>query len=150
MTPALDRAMTASDVERLVVAVEDGTLPRAEWTHAAHLAFAAAYTRRHGAERALDAIRAAILGYNAASGVPQTPDGGYHETLTRFYAWAVARELRTLPPDADLGAAATHVAAALADRTLPLRHYTKARLMSWEARTGAVLPDLEPIAADAR
>ena len=140
-TPAPTPLFTNADVTHLVERVESASLPREEWTHAAHLAFAVALVRREG-PGALDAIRSAILRNNAARGVLQTPDGGYHETLTRFYVWAVTRELARLPHDSDLGSAATHVVAALLDRSIPLGYYSKARLMSWEARTGWVSPDM--------
>jgi hypothetical protein len=143
--PELAPVYTDAEVTRLAERVESATLPRAEWTHAAHIAFAVALVRREG-DAALDVIRAAILRSNAVLGIAQTPTGGYHETLTRFYVWAVARELAAVPVDAPLGVAATQVVAALLDRTIPLRHYTKARLMSWEARTGWVTPDLAPMA----
>ena len=143
-TPAPTPLFTNADVTHLVERVESASLPREEWTHAAHLAFAVALVRREG-PGALDAIRSAILRNNAARGVLQTPDGGYHETLTRFYVWAVERELALVAPDTSLGDAATCVVAALFDRGIPLRHYTKARLMSWEARTQWVTPDLAPM-----
>ena len=143
-SPAPSPVFTDADVTQLAERVESASLPHEAWTHAAHVAFAVALVRREG-PRALDAIRSAILRSNAVNGIPQTPDGGYHETLTRFYVWAVERELARVAPDASLGVAATQVVASLFDRGIPLRHYTKARLMSWEARTGWVAPDLAPM-----
>ncbi len=138
------RMLSDADVERLVERVESATLPHVEWTHAAHLAYTVALVRRDGAG-ALDTFRASILRLNATHGVAQTLERGYHETITRFYIWAVARELALLPPDLTLGESATQVVSQFTDRTIPLRHYTKARLMSWEARTGWLSPDLMPM-----
>ena len=140
------RALSDTDVGQLVQRVEAATLPHAEWTHAAHLTYTVALLRRDGSA-ALDTFRASILRLNEMHGVTQTLERGYHETITRFYVWAVARELSLLPADATLGDVATHVVACFTDRTIPLRHYTKARLMSWEARTGWVAPDLMPMEA---
>lgn len=138
------RVLSDADVAQLVQRVEAATLPHAEWTHAAHLTYTVALLRRDGVG-ALDTFRASILRLNGTHGVTQTLERGYHETITRFYVWAVARELARLPADAPLGDVATHVVAHFTDRTIPLRHYTMARLMSWEARTGWVAPDLMPM-----
>ncbi|MBI3789870.1 MAG: hypothetical protein HY275_03225 [Gemmatimonadetes bacterium] len=135
---------TDASLAELLARFEATTLARAEFTHAAHVAVGTAVVLRDG-PRALDVLRDAIRRFNAAHGVAQTPDGGYHETLTHFYAWAVAREVAQLDPALGPGAIATRVVAALTDRSLPLRHWTKPRLMSWAARTGFVEPDLRPL-----
>ncbi len=75
-----------------IAAWEGGTLPHTDWTHAAHVAVAACYAVRHGAA-ALYWTRAGIARYNTAVGTPNTDTSGYHETLTRFWAEAVARRL---------------------------------------------------------
>jgi hypothetical protein len=85
--PALDLQHfgRSEEVERLVARFEDGTLPKAEWTHRAHLAVALWYGTRLPFEEALVAMRDGIQRNNAAHGVVTTPTGGYHETITRFY-----------------------------------------------------------------
>lgn len=45
--------MTSDDLVRLVTRFEDGTLPKAEWTHQAHLAVALWYASRLSFEEAL-------------------------------------------------------------------------------------------------
>ncbi len=142
--PEETRALTDADVERLVASVESATLPRADWTHAAHIAYATAIVRRDG-DRALDTFHAAIQRLNTSHGVLTTPSSGYHETISRFYIWAVGRHLRSLPPGTELGALATNAVEALLDRSIPLRYYSKARLMSSDARFGWVEPDLMPM-----
>jgi len=145
--PAMHEEFDSSDTVRdLVAAFEDCSLPRSAWTHRAHLAVAAWYVLWYGPDAALDRVRADIQRYNAAHGVRQSPDRGYHETLTGFYMWAVRRHLREVNVDRSLAELVNGVVAALADRELPYRYYSKNRLSSWAARTAWVEPDLRPLA----
>ena len=81
--------------DALTNALLDRSLPFSEWTHAGHLTAAYMLTRRLGPTGALDALRAAIPAYNAAVHGPDanTDRSGYHETITCYYAWAVASVL---------------------------------------------------------
>jgi hypothetical protein len=147
--PALDlpRFGRSEEVERLVARFEDGTLPKAEWTHRAHLAVALWYAARLPFEEALAAVRDGIQAINAVHGVVTTPSGGYHETITRFYLRVVFHYVRReeLQGGTDWAARVNRLLARYGARDLPLRHYTRDRLMSPEARFGWVEPDLRPI-----
>lgn len=94
---------------------------------------------------ALVRMRDGIQRLNAANDVPQTPTGGYHETLMRFYMWAVGEALADLDHGVPLDDVCNAVIARCGDRKLPLRHYTELTLMSWTARTSWVEPDLRPL-----
>jgi hypothetical protein len=72
-----------------------GTLPKKEWTHAAHVTVAACYVFDHPAEEALQKIRAGIIHYNTCVGTANTDQSGYHETLTRFWCGLIADFRRT-------------------------------------------------------
>ena len=135
---------TSEEVERLVAGFVDCSLPREAWTHDAHLAVAVWHLRRHGAAETLNLVRARIQRFNVAKGGQNTPSSGYHETLTRFYLWAVARSLEGMPPEADLIEQVNHVIREC-DRELPRRYYSEERLMSAEARKGWVPPDRQPM-----
>lgn len=80
---------TPEALAAFLAAWEDGTLPVAAWSHAAHVAVAACYAVRHGSA-ALDRTRAGIVRYNVAVGTANTGTSGYHETLTRFWSEVVA------------------------------------------------------------
>src|SRR5215467_4112751 len=67
-----------------------GTLPKSEWTHAAHVAIAACHVFEHSVEEALEKIRAGIIHYNTCVGTANTDHSGYHETLTRFWCDRIA------------------------------------------------------------
>lgn len=136
---------TTDDVRDLVVAVESCTLPREGFTHTAHLTLALWYLVWYGPDEATDRVRETIQRFNASHGNLSRPGGGYHETITRFYMWAVRRHLSAAPIEGSLAELANDVAVALADRSLPLSYYSRERLMSDEARHGWVEPDLQPL-----
>ena len=137
---------TTGEILALVRRFEDCTLPRAEWTHAAHLTVALWHLLQLDWPDAAAHVRARIKRYNAAHGIPATPTGGYHETLTLFWLRVVNAFLEAERNEAR---ALVHLAndlAATADKGLPLAHYTRERLFSPEARAHWVEPDLKPVA----
>jgi hypothetical protein len=140
--------MTTEDVVRLVARFEDGTVPKAEWTHQAHLAVALWYASRLPFEEALAVVRAGIQRVNAAHGGVTTPTGGYHETITRFYMRVICEYVAESGDESetDWAARVNRLLARYGARDLPLRHYSKELLTSAEARFGWVEPDLRPIA----
>ena len=136
---------TAGEIFSLVRRFDDCTLPREEWTHAAHLTVALWYLLEFDWPQATERVRRGIQRYNAAHGIRTTPTGGYHETLTLFWLRAVRAFLEA---ERNEGRALTSLAnelVATADSQLPLRHYTRARLFSPEARASWVEPDLKSL-----
>lgn len=118
------------------------TLPKAEWTHEAHLAACLwLLTERPDidVERDLPAI---ISGYNEAVGGVNDATRGYHHTITLTYVAAIRGFLSRAPADGSL----VRCVNALLDapegrRDWPLRHYSRETLFSAEARLGYVPPD---------
>jgi hypothetical protein len=129
---ALTAAPFASDheVAALATAVEAGVLPRAAWNHRAHLAVALVVARRPSAGDPLAVMRTLIRGYNDAVGIQNTPDAGYHETLTSFYVHVVASHMRQHPQPTSLSADVNRLVDDWGDRDLPLRYYSRERLFS--------------------
>src|SRR5450755_10755 len=75
------------------------SLPRAEWTHAAHFA-AALWLMRYRPD--LDAARAMpglIRAYNESVGRVNDDNGGYHETITQASLRAARGVLDAYPAD---------------------------------------------------
>jgi hypothetical protein len=138
----------ADDVVRLVARFEDGSLPKAEWTHQAHLAVGLWYAAHLPADQALAVVREGIQRINAAHGVATTPTGGYHETITRFYMRVICAYIASDEEKngSDWAGRVNRLLARYGEKDLPLRHYTKDLLMSPAARFGWVEPDLRPIA----
>ncbi len=84
------RFQTEEEIDQLLSAFEAGTLPKAEWTHKAHLAIAGAYVW-HNPDSALLQVRFGILLLNRYHHTHNSIDSGYHETLTVFWV-SVVRE----------------------------------------------------------
>jgi hypothetical protein len=133
---------TDADVRRIADGLITRTLPRADWTHEAHLAAIAAILLDYPQVRPEADMPGIISGYNVAVGGVNDDTQGYHETITQFW---VANARAFLAGDAG-GALVQRVnrfiAAPEGRREAPLRYFSRARLFSVEARRRAVEPDL--------
>lgn len=123
----------------------DHSLPKPEWTHAAHFAAACWLIRCRpdiAPERDMPDL---IRGYNLATGVPNTDSGGYHETITQA-SLRGARAVLAAFADAPLHVGVNALLAGeLGDKNWPLAYWSRERLFSVEARRGWVEPDLKPL-----
>jgi hypothetical protein len=133
------------EILELVRRFEDCTLPREEWTHAAHLTVALWHLLQYDWPEATARVRRGIRRYNAAQGILTTPTGGYHETLTLFWLRAVRAFLEEGRNEARPLVRLANELIASAGRSLPLEHYTRELLFSPEARASWVEPDLKPL-----
>jgi hypothetical protein len=124
----------------------DRTLPRAEWTHEAHLA-ATLWLVRECPEIDLDSRIAPIIAtYNAAVGGVNDDHHGYHDTITRAFLTGVRAHLAERDPAEPLAESVNALLASPAGRRdWPLRFYSPDRLFSVEARRAFVAPDLAPL-----
>jgi len=134
-----------TETERVARALIDRTLPKAEWTHEAHLLTGLWHVHAHGAVAALPLLRQRISAYNESVGTANTGTAGYHETITRFYVTVIDRFLATADRTRELDVLARELIASYGDRRLPLHHYSEGRLFSPVARRSWVEPDLRPI-----
>jgi hypothetical protein len=134
-----------SAIERLVEAFRARTLPKSEWTHHAHLRVGLWHLARYEPGEALAALREGISRYNVATGVENTDSAGYHESITRFYVWQIGRFLAAADRSRPLDELAEELVRDYGDRELPLRYWSRERLMSREARLGWVEPDRAPL-----
>ena len=137
---------SVNEIRALVRAFEDTSLPRVEWTHRAHLTVAFWYLTQHSGREATARIRAGIKRYNASKGILATPTGGYHETLTMFWICMISHFLLFAEVNSSLVDLANAMLARCAIKDLPLRYYSRERLMSLRARASWVEPDLQPLA----
>ena len=138
----------ASDAD--VVRVGEGLLaaglPRAEWTHEAHLGATAYLLLRHP-EVDLDAeLPGLIRRYNESVGGVNSDSEGYHETITRVFLHGI----RLFLAEADLGEPLHDIVnelllSPMGAREWPLRFYSPSRLFSIEARRAWVAPDLSAL-----
>jgi len=120
-----------------------GTLPRADWTHEAHLA-ATLYLVRRRTDIDLDsALPGIIRAYNESVGGVNDDSQGYHDTITRVFLHGVRLFLATARTDAPLHRLVNELLLSpMGRREWPLRFYSLERLFSVEARRNFVPPDL--------
>lgn len=138
----------ALDDDALWAAFHERALSTAEWTHTAHLRMAWLHLARYSLDEAHLRMRIGIMRLNTAQGLVETPQRGYHETITRVWL-ALVQEARraesaesTREPATD---SASFVAAHGFPRELPLAYYSRERLFSLAARAMFVEPDLAPL-----
>ena len=130
------------EIDSLIHAFQEGSLPRSQWTHEAHLMVALWYLFYDSEQEAINAIRNGIKLYNSVQGIETTKNSGYHETLTLFWVRTIRQYLADESQNRSIVHLANGLIAKYADRTLPFRYYTRDRLMSWEARNNWVEPDM--------
>lgn len=130
-----------AEIEHIGLGVRDRTLPKPQWTHAAHFA-AALWVLTRSEMNAMRDMPGLIRAYNEATGVANTDTAGYHETITvaslraaRY--WLERREgkaLHTLLNEL--------LASDLGRSDWLLTYWSKPLLFSTEARRRWIDPDL--------
>ena len=128
-------------LQRFAEAWKAGKLPKAEWTHAAHVAMAAYFAVDHAAEATFAMMKAGILHHNASVGTPNTEDNGYHETLTRFWSSEIGEFVRAGRYTSRWEAVRAAVSAFGADRDRFRRFYSFDVVRDQRARREWVAPD---------
>ncbi|HVY82529.1 MAG TPA: hypothetical protein VG994_16175 [Steroidobacteraceae bacterium] len=133
-----------AEIERIGRGLVERTLPKAEWTHAAHFA-AAFWLLRRADINAVREMPGFIRAYNEATGTPNTDTGGYHETITlaslrAACAWLARR------PRMPLHEALNELLASPYGRSdWLLAYWSKPVLFSVTARRAWVEPDVQPL-----
>lgn len=132
-----------ADVRHVGEGLVARTLPRAEWTHEAHLA-ATAYLLLRRPDIDLDRdLPDLIRSYNESVGGVNSDTEGYHETITRVFLHGVRTFLEEADRTEPLHDLVNELLLSpMGGRDLPLRFYSPARLFSVEARRHFVDPDL--------
>jgi hypothetical protein len=132
-------------VRRVAEGLLARTLPRAEWTHEAHLAACCCLVLEYPDFLPEQDLPGTIRAYNEAVGGVNSDSEGYHETITQLFIRSVRAHLAECPG----GSLAERVNALLASprgrRDWPLRFYSPERLFSVTARRGVVEPDREAL-----
>jgi hypothetical protein len=136
--------LTDSDIERIAAGVIARTLPKPEWTHAAHFAAALWLLSRPEID-APARMPGLIRAYNEATGVANTDTAGYHETITQASLRCAAAWLAATP-GAPLSEVLARLLAGPHGRSdWLLAHWTRPVLFSPEARRAWRDPDLQPL-----
>ena len=133
-----------ADIQRVGQGLMDRSLPKAEWTHAAHFA-AALWLMRSGYD-ALAVMPGLIRAYNEAQGGVNDDANGYHETITQASLRAAAGILALNGPEVPLFAIVNALMATnLGNPNWLLEYWTRDRLMSVDARRAWLEPDLKAL-----
>lgn len=119
------------------------TLPRAEWTHEAHLA-ATTYLLLRRPDVDIDKeLPGIIRRYNESVGGVNSDSEGYHETITRVFLAGVRLFLSEADAKEPLHELVNELLLSpMGRRDWPLRFYSRDRLLSVEARRAFIPPDL--------
>ena len=132
-----------AEIEHIGEGLLARTLPRAEWTHEAHLA-ATTYLLMCRPDVDVDQeLPDIIRRYNESVGGVNSDTEGYHETITRVFLHGVRLFLAEVDPDEPLHELVNELLhSPMGRRDWPLRFYSAERLLSVEARRHFVPPDL--------
>jgi hypothetical protein len=134
------------DVEHIGEGLVARTLPRAEWTHEAHLAATTYLLVRRPNVNVDQELPAIIRRYNRSVGGVNSDSEGYHETITRVFLHGVRLFL-----EEGGGSDSLHeivnalLRSPMGRRDWPLRFYSPALLFSVEARRRFVDPDVRAL-----
>jgi len=128
--------------DKFIKGFENGALPRLAWTHSAHLAVASWYLISFPENEAIQRVRAGIRHYNECAGIENTPDSGYHETLTMFWLGILGEFLKASSNGGNkLDLIRSAVREFRPQRDLYRKYYSFDVVASREARANWVLPD---------
>ena len=123
-----------SEIKSLVTQFENKTLPKASWTHQAHLTTGLYYLYHHSFFESLCIMKARIMTYNESVGGVNSPTNGYHETLTVFWLKVLEQFLKDKRSMALYEICNLLLESPQSSKELPFQYYDKERLMSVEAR----------------
>ncbi|GEM_PF-331407 len=134
-----------SPVEKLVRGFERQAIPEAGWTHEAHLKVALWYLFHEGENEALCRMRNGIIAFNLYLGQQNTPESGYHETLTVFWITVLKQFLEAHPQLNFEEALSEFLRSPHSASAYPKTFFSESLLQSVRARSRWVAPDLQPL-----
>lgn len=123
----------------------DRTLPKIQWTHAAHFAAALWLLRWQRDFNALRDMPDIIRRYNVATGGVNSDSEGYHETITQASLRAAAAALAAAPGQSLATVLADLLAGPCGRSDWLLAHWSRERLFSTAARREWLAPDIAPL-----
>jgi hypothetical protein len=131
-------------IEAVARGMMERTLPKADWTHAAHFA-ACLWLLDQPAEAPLEArLPALIRAYNLSVGGVNSDTAGYHETIT-LASIRAARRLRAEAPGPLHESLDALMAGPLGRPDWLMAYWRRETLISPAARLGWIEPDLQPL-----
>src|SRR3954463_5249330 len=142
------RAIFSSENE--IIHIGEGlftaSLPRTEWTHAAHFAATLWLMRYRPELDAAEIMPGLIRAYNESVGRVNDDTGGYHQTITLASLRAARGVLDAFSPDVPVYRIVNALmSGTLANPNWLLEYWSRDRLMSVEARRTWLEPDLKSL-----
>ena len=132
-----------TDIRSIAIQFSGKTLPKAEWTHAAHIAVAfTEFDTLGDFETTLLALRTKIRAYNLSVGTANTDSSGYHETLTVFWLTVISQFYAANRQPGLEDKYDRFMKTELASSGFPALFYSRDLLFSSNARLHWVDPDL--------
>ncbi|HEX6227149.1 MAG TPA: hypothetical protein VFZ52_22170 [Chryseolinea sp.] len=145
MKPVTNDHLTEKGILNLVEAFRTRALPASEWTHEAHLVTGLWFNYTYSELEAVCFLRSGIISYNISVGGENTPEKGYHETLTLFWCkvlHAFVKNNREMPVTE---LCKKFLQSQWSSKEVPLQYYSRERLFSLRARATWVAPDLKAL-----
>ena len=136
---------TNAAIIRIGTGLLDRTLPKPEWTHAAHFAAAVWMIADRPDLLAARDLPPAIRAYNEATGVANTDTGGYHETITQASIRAAHHIVHMHSGKSLMDITNALLASPLGDKDWLLAYWSRPALFSMNARRKWLEPDLMPL-----
>jgi hypothetical protein len=133
-----------AEIARVAAKFLDRSLPKPEWTHAAHFAVTLWLMRHRPALDLSTEMAGLIRAYNEASGTPNTDSSGYHETITQASLGAARARLMALPDRPLHEILDALLESPMGESKWLLDYWSRGRLFSVEARRHWQPPDLKP------
>lgn len=134
--------VTEQEIDAFLAEFEEGRLPKARWTHGAHLLTGACYVHALGEAAAIDKMSLCVRRHNESVGTANTDTGGYHETITIAWIKLLAGLLRDTGSMERAAFAAFAVERFVNDKGIFSRYYDFDLPGSVEARRTWIAPTL--------
>jgi hypothetical protein len=133
---------TDEDIANLIEGFTTRTLPAAHWTHEAHLITGLWFNYNCSELETICYLRSGIISYNIDSGGENTPERGYHETLTLFWCRVLNSFVKNNKGLTLVELCDKFLKTEWSSKELPLKYYTQQVLFSLQARAIWVPPNL--------
>lgn len=126
---------SVENIEFLVDKFNNQSFLKSEWTHETHLVVGIYFLKNYNFYEAVCRLKSGIILLNKSHQTSNTSDGGYHETLTIFWAKIIRTYLELRQANSIEILVNTFLNSSLADKELAFKFYDKKRLLSPHYRT---------------
>lgn len=140
-----EKFYTIDQIDSLAHKFKERSLPKAEWTHEAHLTVAIWHIYNDDFFEALCKLKSGIILLNASHQTENTSKSGYHETLTIFWSKVIFLFIKANTNLTIENLVSKFLNSEFADKTLPYKFYQKDDLFSALARSIYTEPTLKKL-----